>query len=358
MPKKTKETTAPEHQKTETTPEEVTPAEQNNSETAIATIPPEDAALAKTFGLENPIPEFFDIYRGELTRLKDDALTKAQMQQILLSLPDTLQEKMMNIYRSMSGKKRGAIGGDQQETNLLQLRLYHGVGSDPMRPEDLAVGNFYSSAGISFGKEVICTPIAYTRGRALLGDRTRGEDTSRPICSSWDRKMGNTYGKCEKCPYRPWKDGQPNRCSNDIFFYLLDKDLTGIYTLRFSKTSESGGRQLAKLAGTTLDLWSRWYRVYAEKTKSSDGKQEYRVLKATPYADDNDPDSGFTPEELHPVCEMLCDTLLSKTILPRIHTIYQDGIKAQAEGEEEGFSGSPDDSDDFSNVDGDSLGSM
>jgi len=355
MPKKTKETTAQERPATEEPKNTEAATVENDNETALATLPPEDKKLTTAHGLEGAVPEFLENYRGELKRLDEDLPSKTQMQQILLDLPEHLQEKMMNIYRTMSGKKRGAIGGEQNDTTFLQLRLYHGVGSDPMRPEDLPVGNFYSSAGIDFGKEVICTPLAYTKGRALLGDRNRGEDTSRPICSSWDRKMGNTYGKCENCPYRPWKDGQPNRCSNDILFYLLDKDLTGIYTLRFSKTSESGGRQLAKLAGTTMDMWSRWYRVYAEKTKSSDGKQEYRVLKASPYTGgDND---GFIPEALDPVCAMLCDNIVAKTILPRIHTMYQDGVKAQAE-EDEGFSATPEESEDFGKVDGDSLNSM
>jgi hypothetical protein len=351
------ETTVEENTTTEH-PEEIAVTEKSE-EIVVSAEYTAGIQLTSKFGIENPTPDFLDRYKDELQRLEKEEKSKSEMQQTLLDLPEDLQEKMSNIYRSMSGKKRGAIGGDTDTSSFLALRLYHGVGSDPMRPEDLPVGNFYSSAGNDFGKEFVGTVLAYTKGRAMLGDKNQGEDTSRPLCSSWDRKVGNSYGNCDVCPFRPWKDGKPNRCGNDILFYILDKDMTGIYTLRFSKTSEGGGRQLEKLAGTTFDLWSRWYRIYAEKQKSADGKMEYRVLKATPY---NPPagETALVPDELQTVCEMLSHSIVSKHILPRINAIYQDGAKARVD-EEEGFGATPPEEGgdgDFSNVDTDSLSNI
>ena len=335
--------------------------EKEESKEIVASViaPTAEIQLASKFGIENPTTEFISLYKDELQRLASEEKTKSELQQILMDLPEELQEKMSNIYRAMSGKKRGAIGGDTDTSSFLSLHLYHGVGTDPMRPEDLPVGNFYGSSGTDFGKEFVGTVLAYTKGRAMLGDKNLGEDTSRPLCSSWDRKVGNSYGDCDVCPFRPWKDGKINRCGNDILFYFLDKEMTGIYTLRFAKTSEGGGRQLAKLAGTTIDLWSRWYRIYAEKQKSGDGKQEYRVLKATPWTPPTG-ESALVPDALQNVCEMLSHSIVSKHILPRINTIYQDGAKARIDSND-GYSATPpeDGGDgDFSNVDTDSLSNI
>jgi len=282
-------------------------------------------SLATSLGINNEL--FTERYAKELERVSDELPTQIELQQIIDNLPDDFADGISEIIRRASGKRKGVYSSDDRP-DFPELRIYHGTGNDPNRPENQIPGQYYLTTKENIGKEFEGTVIALWSGRTMWGDTEAGDSVRMPICNSMDRKMGSTYGDCEKCFHRPWRDGKQQKCANDVVAFMLSKNLQDIVLVRFQKTSEPAGKQLMKFVKRSMSNWSKWYKITAEaRTSKSDTNRRWFVMVV-------EPEGELVPEALHPFCDAMCSILEYTHVLPGIAATYRQAKEAVEETEE------------------------
>lgn len=144
----------------------------------------------------------------------------------------------------------------RQEFRLPEMRIFHGTGSDELRPSDAPNGSIYSTDGrILAAPKAALANLKHNPKHAKLGTTVTGfliavheahtfwpprngalppnveVRANVPICRSLDRKRGDYFGSCEACAYRPFKDGKPNKdgCRNEDHLYFVLSDFSGVY---------------------------------------------------------------------------------------------------------------------------------
>jgi hypothetical protein len=267
-------------------------------------------------------PLFIATYQDRLASVQADLPDKKRINKIIDDLPEEYADKIAGIIRRNMGQRKG-IYAAQTRPEMVELRLFHGTGNDPNRPDNMIPGQFYLNSKETVGKQFVGTVIMVYEGRTMWGDKDAGETTRMPICQSMDRNIGSTYGRCEDCPNRPWRDGKTTRCSDDIIAYMLSKDLNDIVLVRFAKTSAKAGQQLIKFIRRTEFNWSKWYVITAEATvNQTDKTQRYFVIQVSPVSSDNE-DDVYVPETLQPFCHMMCTVVEATSVLPGIAYTYR-----------------------------------
>ena len=312
----------------ETTPEETT-TENETEETAITK--PEETSLASTLGYNNEL--FMERYSKQVERVSTELPGPMDLQQILDGLPDEMADGISEIIRRASGKRKGMYNADDRP-DFPELRIFHGTGNDPNRPENQIPGHYYLTTKENIGEVFEGAVIALWSGRTMWGDAEAGDSVRMPICNSMDRKMGATYGDCDSCPHRPWKDGKQQKCANDVVAFMLAKNLQDIVLVRFQKTSEPAGKQLIKFVKRSMDNWTKWYRISAEsRTSKQDRNRRWYVMVV-------EPEDEYVPEELHPFCDAMCSILEATHILPGIAATYRQAQESLEENEGSAGAGS------------------
>lgn len=328
MAKNEKKPTAPDPEvEVVTQPEEgaqpdtvVQPAEAAPPPQAIVPAPVFGNALAVSLGDNNEL--FMSRYSKELQSVSQEMPNPEALQRIIDGLPEEFVDKISGILRKATGHKKGIYSQDDRP-DLPELRIYHGTGNDPNRPENQIPGEYYLTTKENLGKQFIGTVLLVYTGRTMWGSSESGEQTRMPICSSMDRKIGTTYGECETCPHRPWKDGKQQGCSNDVVAYMLAKNLQDIIIVRFAKTSEPTGRQLTKFVKRSINVWSRWYKIMAEsRTSPQDRNRRWFVMTVEPV------EGEYVPAALTPFCDAMCTILEASAILPSIAQQYRQAKQA------------------------------
>lgn len=285
---------------------------ENNETTALAS--PSDAALwreqAKRLAERVPVEK------------RDDVLFLArpsptQLHQLVEQLPAASQEKMMELVRKTRPKKQGAHG-NKQGFSPIGVRLYQGTGNDPLRPPKMTPGEFYSADSRVLGDKLDVAVLGFYEGRTLWPTRDSGE--KNPLCWSWDRNMGTRYGECAKCPNasKRYTDGG---CAVDITFWFIDLEMTGIYTLTFSKTSYGAGTALQKVITKSDNLWDRVIRLEAQE-RTNEKKERWYVIKASPIADPKNPKAGYTDKTVHKLFEALSQVIDADVYYPSLADVY------------------------------------
>jgi len=306
-------------EKVETTTTELAPS---NSTSGYASPVLED--LAKS----NPNPLFKANLGSKLTKTSKPSLSK--IVSALSALPMETQENLNALLKKMSTDRVGMILSDDRP-QFTELRVFHGSGNDPNRPENCLVGHFYLTSRVNVGAEFVGTPIALWQGRTMWPGQDEGRKS--PICSSMDRKVGSKYSECDTCPNRPWKDGQRTNCNNDVVVFMLSKDLDELVMVRFARISASGGEQLISQAKRTLVPWQRWFSLTNEKKSSGDYR--WYEIKAAPL----DEDATVDPA-LMEVGAILNDMAMHDMILPGLAYIYRSAQNAiTGDGDDEGDAG-------------------
>ena len=288
-------------------------------DTAIVVAPTQQLSTLADKLAENNTPLFLATYGDQVASVMSDTPSKSRINQIIDALPDEYADALASLIRRNMGKRKGMYT-DNDRPELPELRIFHGTGNDPNRPENIIPGHYYLTSRENVGKEFIGTLLTVYKGRTMWGDRDAGENTRMPVCHSMDRKVGTSFGLCDVCPNRPWKDGKMQRCSDDVIAYMLTKDLKEIVLVRFAKTSEAAGRQLIKFARRTEDNWSKWYSITAEAVVNQNDKtQRYFVMKAAPV----EGDGAYVDESLTDFCDMMCTVLEGNVILPGMANVYR-----------------------------------
>jgi len=280
--------------------------------------------------LEDSHPLFLTKYKEDLTRVSQTLPSPVELQKILQALPEDIQGNVSDIIKKTSGKKRG-VYTDDNRPDFPELRLFHGSGNDPNRPENMVPGHFYLNTKENVGQEFVGAVLAIWEGRTMWGDRDSGDASGMPICQSMNRSVGSTYGTCQSCPHRPWRDGEKQKCSDDVVAFMLTKDLTELVLVRFSKTSEPAGRRLLRMAKRDIELWSKWYSITSDsRTSKQDKNWRWYVMQVEPAEGDD----NLVQEEVYPFCEAMCTLLEASIILPKMADTYNSARKV-LDGEEE-----------------------
>jgi hypothetical protein len=301
----------PPAQETETAPEQ---------SAAIEKAQEQGISLADKLG-ENNSPFFLVKYKDRIASVTAELPDKMTANRIIDRLPDEYADAVASIIRRSMGKRKG-VYADDDRPELPELRIFHGTGNDPNRPENIIPGHYYLTTKETVGKQFIGTVLAVYKGRTMWGDRDAGENTRMPVCQSMDREVGSSFGRCEVCPNKPWRDGKQQRCSDDVVAYMLTRDLKEIVVVRFAKTSQGAGQQLIKFARRTESNWSKWYSITANATVNQNDKtQRYYVMQASPL--EGEEKDVYVPEALHDFCSMMCTIIEANILLPGMAHTYR-----------------------------------
>lgn len=270
-------------------------------------------------------PEFEERYSAIVERVSAELPSPTAFQKIIDALPEEYIDSLMGIIRKTMSTRKG-IYGDSDQSDFPELKAYQGTGNDPNRPDKQIPGEYYLTTKESVGEQFEGTVIALWSGRTMWGSADLGEDTSKPLCTSMDRIVGNLCGKCEDCPHRPWRDGNLQRCSDNVVAFMLAKDMKEIVMVRFAKTSEPAGKQLTKFVKRSYYPWSRWYSLTLDQRVSQqDSSRRWYVMQVAPS------NAEPVPEEIHDFCDAMCSTLEATYILPSLAAIYRSAKDATVE---------------------------
>lgn len=249
--------------------------------------------------------------------------SSVDLMNLVLALPEVQQEAMMRLVAKTSSTKLGIHTASNGFTPTA-LKINQGIGDDPTKPANCVPGDYYSADSRILGKEVVAVPLGVHMGHTLWAPRDQGKKP--PICTSADRITGSKLGECAACPLNPTKrqytDGG---CTREVVVYLLDVNMTAIYSLGFARTSEPAGRTLAKTLEQSSAAWARWFTFGSSSTVNKKG-QKYLVMTALPVADAA---KANTDPALHPLFEALASILEMDVYYPEIATIH-----ARLRGEE------------------------
>lgn len=317
------------------TPAATTPAEPAADTTTTALAPAGGTAIAPAAAVS---PEFA-ARKALAERLPDFAKAKAlmlkrptpeELMNIVMALPAANQEAMMNLVAKTNPEKQGlhtASSGFEPTV----LKLYHGVGNDPVKPRQTLPGQFYSADSRVVGEKFIAVPIAIYEGQILWPPQDQGKNENKaPICVSVDRKIGSKYGDCDKCPLNPQaRQYTQGGCMPEVTAYLLDQDMTSIYELKFVKTSFGAGKALINILKKQNQIWDRWF-VFEAKERVDGAKKWYVAQTSTP----TDAAKIDSPKELHPLFAALSKIIDVDVYYKKMADNYTRSKNGGAEGAE------------------------
>jgi len=285
------------------------------TETAIVPVAAESVspefAIRKALSLRLP-PEV----RARALMLKRP--TSEELLDIVMALPEAKQEAMMALVSKTNPEKQG-LHSSTSGFEATALKLYHGVGNDQTKPRQTLPGQFYSADSRVIGEKFNAVPLAIKEGQILWPPKEKDSNESKaPICVSVDRKTGSKYGACSSCPLAPdVRSYNAGGCMREVTAYLLDEDMTSIYELKFSKTSEGAGRALMGVMKKSNNLWDRWFTFEAKERV--EGTKKWYVIQTGPVADAA---KAVTPTTFHPLFNALSkiiDTDVYYAQLANIH---------------------------------------
>lgn len=253
----------------------------------------------------------------------DDRPTPDQLMNIVLALPDELQMKMLEVVKKANPKKQGAHTA-RSGFSPTQVRLYQGTGNDPVRPRNTLPGQFYTAGSQVLGESFKGAVIHFYEGRIMWPPRDQsggagGGGGTAPLCYSLDRSVGSKYGPCNQCPNssKPYNQGG---CAREVVIYFIDEDMTGIYEMRFSKSSQGSGESLIKVLTKSENIWDRW--VTFESVERSEGQKRWFVQKAGAVNDPKKPENNHTPKALHELFSNLSKMIDWDVYIPTLADTY------------------------------------
>lgn len=288
---------------------------QGVSETALATtataaMATVDADPAMTALLAS-LPEVHRAKVAKMVRPTGEEFNKAA-----LATTGEQQERLLDLIERMSPNKPGVHLSTEGFAPTM-VKLYHGVGKDETRPAKLVPGSFYSTTSRDLTEKMTVAVLGYFDGRTLWPPKDA--ESSSPVCYSNDGLNGSKYGACNTCPSLklPYNKGG---CTPQFNFWFIDKDLTGIFELSFSKTSYSAGKALARILKDSRRPWDRWIEV--QSVPRVEGDKQWFVIKATPVQDSKNPANNETSKPLREVFSLLSRSLDLEAYYPRLSRQY------------------------------------
>jgi len=266
--------------------------------------------------------------------------SRSALMEAASKLPEAYQERIRALVAKADPNKAGAHTS-RVRFSPTPIRLYHGTGKDDARPKNTIPGQFYSKTSTILGEEFTGLVFNFYEGRILWPARDGSSVSNNPICSSYDRKVGTNKsrmtggGNCRACP-KAQEKYTTGGCMQEVTFYVIDKDFTDFYEIKFNKSSVKNGEKLADALKRSENIWDRW--VTFESSEKTRGDVRWFEAQARPAADVKNPSENFVPKELHSVLQMFCDMLDCDLYYPGLAASYSK----QAEEEEGGTEGGSD----------------
>jgi len=254
-------------------------------------------------------------------------------------LADDERQAFMGVLARMNPEKPG-VYVQQRAFQVADIKLFQGTGNDPNRPEICPPGGYYTSQG-----EILAVPISHAsllkkptalrlavvmffEGQQLwpLKDKNNNvldrpgfpkSTNNAPLCSSLDRARGSFMGDCKACPFRPFKDGKPDRdgCRSEATFYVVVEGFTGIYRMIISGTSIKPCAQMIKTrVRTWATPWDYFFEITASPQAEGDRKWWVSNAKATETA---------TPEAARKLLSLISRQVETEVYLPTLANLYQ-----------------------------------
>jgi hypothetical protein len=297
-----------------------------------------------------------DVPVHALTKRYSDALPHlaTYLERVLPPTPGELQ----NALAGLSPEKRAAFTAalarmnpvkagqhtTRQEFRLPEMRVFHGTGTDELRPRDCPQGGIYTTDGrilaapkealsnlkhnpkyAKLGTTVTCFVIgvheAYTFWPPRSGNNPPGVEVrpNVPICRSLDRKRGSYFGACEACAYRPFKDGKANTkdaCRNEDHLYVVLSDFSGIYRLVVhGKSIKPCSAAIKKKTRPWVTYYEHAFELEAKEARQ--GTDRWFELTASVATDVPDPS-----EQEAALLDVLVRYVDYEVYFPQLYTIY------------------------------------
>lgn len=246
----------------------------------------------------------------------------AGMMQLIAALPAEWQEKAAGMVRRMRPQKQGVHtrGGGFK---IAEIRLYQGTGSDPARPAKMAPGGFYTDDSREIETPFIGAVLSIHETRTMWPPRDGSVESKGPICYSLDAVNGTRYGLCSSCPNSEKRTNEGG-CGQEIVVYVVDRAMTGIYAMKFAKTSLREGRKLIRLVQGSDEIWSRWLSFSEQEYK--EGSKRWFGYKVGAVESKN-VDETYVSKPLDPVFRAFSQALDAEVYYPSLAEMY-DRIKS------------------------------
>ena len=289
-------------------------------ETALAKITPEGEQL---MALAEVDERFAKQYGQQLKEYAESMPTREDFDEALDELAEDeetleLAESLGTVLTQTQGNKRGMFSAEESIV-FPELRIYHGVGDDANRPDSCRAGHYYLNTNDPVGEHFEGAVIAIWKGRTMWGDRDAGESTSAPLCQSMNRLVGSMCGECATCPDKPWRNGEPTRCNDDVVAFMLSRDCKRLVLVRFQKTSVKAGNKLYRTVSIGSAPWRKWWRLSLEK--QTKGNNRWYVMTCNLAGETKE--EYLTPKAIDKFCDLLCVNLSGTFILPGIARTYR-----------------------------------
>lgn len=328
MAKPPKETKAP---TTSASPESVIETAPTTEGTTVATetegstalVPAQNAAVAVAAPADNNAARNKALADRLPPQYREDVLfmvrpTPEVFFDIVAKMPAGDQSAMMELIKKTRPKKQGAHTSNEGFSPT-QLRVNQGTGADPAKPPKHPPGNFYSADSRDMNDEIECVVLGFYEGRTMWPPKDSGSSNKAPLCYSYDRKMGSRYGECASCPNAAKKYTEGG-CTREVTAWVMDRAMTGIYEVKFSKSSIGGGEAMMRVMKTAKFLWERWFVIKNEER--TEGSNRWYVTTAKPLSDPKDPNATYTPVALHPLYENLSRLMDADVYFPQLADTY------------------------------------
>jgi len=240
----------------------------------------------------------------------------------------------------------------RQEFRLPEMRMFHGTGTDELRPSDCPQGGIYTTDGriLAAPKDALAN-LKHNPKHAKLGTTVTGfvigvheahtfwpprsgnlpagveMRSNMPICRSLDRKRGDYFGSCEACAHRPFKDGKPNTkdaCRNEDHVYFVLSDFSGVYRFVIhGKSIKPGSAAIKKKTRPWTAYYEHAFELEAKEAKL--GTDRWFELTASIATDVADPSA-----EEQALLDALVRQVDYEVYLPQMYAIYTTEPKVSA----------------------------
>lgn len=330
---------------------------------APAPAPEPPAAASSELATTSPAEVVADVPVHALTKRYTEVLPQlvAYLEQVAPPAPGEIQ----NALAALPPEKRAAFTAalarmnpvkagqhtTRQEFRLPEMRMFHGTGTDELRPSDCPQGGIYTTDGrvLAAPKDALAN-LKHNPKHAKLGTTVTGfvigvheahtfwpprngnlpagveSRSNMPICRSLDRKRGDYFGSCEACANRPFRDGKANKdaCRNEDHIYFVLSDFSGVY--RFVIHGKSIKPGSAAIKKKTLP-WPAYYEhaFELEAKEAKQGTDRWFELTASIATDVPDPS-----EQEAALLNALVRQVDYEIYLPQMYAIYTTEPKANA----------------------------
>lgn len=179
-------------------------------------------------------------------------------------------QRVNSLYDVMTSTTVGMEDADPWAPEALKMR--HPISSDPMMPQGTEVGDLYANGNLLWSKnrDGQSKPLEFVMCYGYQSRARFQQGESRSDCSSNDN-IWNVYGnmKCQDCPDLPFRNGSPTACQNTMNMVILPLDLSGIYIVRFSKSSYRAGTTITKALKGQNATYNRTFGLSTKEMSSN-----------------------------------------------------------------------------------------